>query len=93
LSDMKLAIVLAWHVRYLKFVERTGTAHTIARRMGVSEGTIYDCIRRRGRYTHLSTSCSNHMSRARRFQGDEAEIQARALLLKKWRRGPSLPAR
>lgn len=81
LSDAKLAIVIAWYVRYLNFVARTGGPQTIARRLGVSERTLYDCIHRRGCYAIASRCPSTSQKRK------EIESQARAVLLNQWRRG------
>ena len=87
LRGSEARVVVAWYVRYMKFIERTGTARALARRMGVSEWTIHDCIRRRGRYAQLSESSLNRITRARTARGVEAEILWRAVVLRRWRRG------
>jgi transposase len=88
LSDMKVRAVEAWYRRHNEFVERTGTAQALARRMGVSVRTIHDCIRRRGRYIQLSESSLNPTSSAGISRGADAEIQWRSVLLRRWGRSP-----
>lgn len=88
LSHIKVRAVEAWYRRHSEFIERTGTAQALARRMGVSVRTIHDCIRRHGRYIQHSESRLNRTRSARTSRGAKAEIQWRSVLLRRWRRSP-----
>jgi hypothetical protein len=96
LQGWQIRAVVAWHLRYQRFLTRHGSAKALARSLGASERTIHACIGRRGAYRQLSQfdttqsgpsrSLVGGSSRTRtRVKGDAA-TRLRAELLKNWRR-------
>ena len=96
LKDPQRRAVIAWHLRYQRFLARQGSAKALAQSLGVSERTIHACIGGRGAYRRPSPINatlgrvveSSVAPRAPRGTGgrDEAEHRLRAVLLKRWRR-------
>jgi DNA-binding transcriptional regulator YdaS (Cro superfamily) len=96
LQERHLRAVIAWHLRYQRFLARQGSAKALAQSLGVSERTIHACISGRGAYRRSSlvnatqgrAYPSSVVPRAPRNTGvrDEAEHRLRAVLLKRWRR-------
>jgi hypothetical protein len=50
LGDRELRTIFHWYVRQMRFLAAHGSARALAHELGVSETTLFDCIRRQGRY-------------------------------------------
>jgi hypothetical protein len=96
LQNWQIRAVVAWHLRYQRFLTRHGSAKALARSLGVGERTIHACIGRQGAYRQLSQLDTTPSGRSRslvsasspirtRVRGDAA-TRLRAELLKNWRR-------
>lgn len=96
LHDGDIRVVIAWHLKYQRFYLRHGSAKSLALKLGVSESTVYDCIRRRGRYRQrfepemTAAETSRQVMKAPaatlRQRADHEETRWRATLLKHWHR-------
>ena len=96
LQDSQIRAVIAWHLRYQRFLTRHGSAKDLARSFSVSERTIHACVGREGAYREPSQFQATHgrasqtsvatISPRRTCVRGDAEDQLRAVLLKSWRR-------
>jgi transposase len=86
LDAAQIAFVLAWRRVAWRFQARHGSVRGLARKLGVSASTIYDCVRRQGRYiqfAHVNGYQSHNPSRDRSALSDNA---VRSTLLRAWTR-------
>jgi len=96
LSPAKRRFVRRWAAAGRRFRATQLTAQELADDLGVSRPTIYDCIRRRGRYTAvdqtpLHTPSVRGGSRSTRHAPTQAAAERRAALLQAWPRALSPP--
>jgi len=78
-----------WLRAYRAYVRARLSARELARELGVSRFTIFDCIRRRGRYAHAKSDAVRRErtvrgASSRSASGCEREIATRAHLLASW---------
>lgn len=101
LSSQQWLKVNRWRRLYRRFRATQPSAEVLARLLGVSRTTVFDCLRRKGRYTqrdqhalqpeHGETRGTAGMAtRAARRDADNTQ---RAALLRAWRSVDSGPAR
>ena len=98
LSSQQRRIVKCWRARYRRFYETQLPAHALARALGVSRRTIFDCIRRRGRYLQLNKRALRQERAApmRRWPAHAVtsiDVSQGSRLLKAWRAVDSAPGR
>lgn len=96
LQHRQIRTVIAWHLRYQRFLARHGSAKALARSLSVSERTIHSCIGGQGAYRQLSQfkstrrrlsqSSAATSSPTRTCARGDVEHRLRAVLLKSWRR-------
>jgi len=80
LSPDQIAFAVAWRNAGRRFRARHGTVASLARSLGVGASTIYDCVRRKGRYVRGTQATAGLPNPPR---SDEA---VRAELLHAWLR-------
>jgi AraC-like DNA-binding protein len=96
LSPATLILVRRWAAAGRRFSATHLTAQELAEALGVSRGTIHDCIRRRGQYAtddaQINTAAAHRRSRTTRRRTREA-VSQRAALLQAWPRITSAKAK
>lgn len=91
LSRAQRRMVRRWYARYRRFVARQQSAQALADALKVSRWTIFDCIRRQGRYFQLDERALHRQARQPATRARSArrvrfvEDSQRAALLKAWR--------
>jgi hypothetical protein len=96
LKVWQIRAVIAWHLRYKRFLARHGSVKSLAQSLGVSDRTIHSCIARQGAYRQLSQleATGSAFSRplvgtsspTRTRVGGDASSRSLSELLKNWRR-------
>lgn len=86
--------VMRWLLRYRRFSEHALTAAQLAAQLGVSRNTLYDCIRRQGRYQRSLRDSAGRRERVvsrpalLSRHATAAEVAYRAAVLNRWPRHP-----
>ena len=88
LSDEQRRLIERWNVRRRQFRRRHLSARALARALGVSRSTIFDCIRRQGNYRQLDIGglSRKHNASAARTTVPLSAVDTRSTLLRAWRR-------
>lgn len=82
--------VIAWHLRYQRFLGRHATVKVLAYSLGVSERTVHACIGRQGSYRELAKlDALTPRASPSPVSTETPETQIRSALLKNWRRSSS----
>ena len=79
------AFVLAWRRVAWQFQARYGSVPGLARKLGVGASTIYDCVRRKGRYIQFAYVDGYQAHISRRGHPSLSDNAVRARLLRAWR--------
>jgi transposase len=81
----QIAFVLAWRRVAWQFQARYGSVPGLARKLGVGASTIYDCVRRKGRYIQFAYVDGYQAHISRRGHPSLSDNAVRARLLRAWR--------
>jgi hypothetical protein len=96
LQAWQVRAVIAWHLRYQRFLARHGSVKLLAQSLRVSGRTIHSCVARQGAYRQLSPVEATGSAISRPLVGTGSPTRTRAgcnassrslsELLKNWRR-------
>jgi transposase len=81
----QIAFALAWRRVAWQFQARYGSVPGLARKLGVGASTIYDCVRRKGRYIQFAYVDGYQAHISRRGHPSLSDNAVRARLLRAWR--------
>jgi hypothetical protein len=86
LDAEEIAFVLAWRRVGWQFRARHGSILSFAHKFGVGASTIYDCVRRKGRYIQFVHVEGHQAHNSRRAHLSPSDNAMSATLLRAWRR-------